>query len=256
MQFEGANVVVTGAARGIGAALGQRFHAGGANVVFADVIDPAGATSGLERAAGVVADVSSEAGNIALIRAAEDAFGPIDLFFANAGIMGPTDLGAPQAEWDLTFNVNVNAHRWAAAHLLDGWLTRGRGYFCSTASAAGLLAQVGAPAYTVTKRAAVAFAEWLAITYGARGIGVSCLCPQGVRTDMLTSSPRGEEFMKAVGDVLMPEAVADITVAAIEQDRFLILPHPEVQQYVMNKATNIERWLGGMRKVHALYSAG
>ncbi len=255
MQFEGANVVVTGAARGIGAALGQRFHAGGANVVFADVLDPAGATSGLERAAGVVADVSSEAGNVDLIRAAEEAFGPIDLFFANAGIQGPTDLNAPQAEWDLAFNVNVNAHRWAAAHLLDGWLARGRGYFCSTASAAGLLTQIGSPAYTLTKRAAVAFAEWLAITYGGRGIGVSCLCPQGVRTDMLSSTPRGEEFMKAVGEVLQPDEVANITAEAIEQDRFLVLPHPEVQKYVMNKATDIDRWIGGMRKLQALYSA-
>jgi len=256
MQFEGANIVVTGAARGIGAALAQRFHAGGANVVFADVIDPAEATSGLERAAGVVADVSSEAGNVTLISAAEEAFGPIDLFFANAGIIGPTDLGAPQADWDLAFNVNVNAHRWAASHLLDGWLARGRGYFCSTASAAGLLTQVGSPAYTLTKRAAVALAEWLAITYGARGIGVSCLCPQGVRTDMLTSAPRGEEFMKAVGDVLQPEEVADITADAIEHDRFLILPHPEVQRYMMNKATDIDRWLGGMRKLQAFYSGG
>lgn len=255
MQFEGANVVVTGAARGIGAALGQRFHAGGANVVFADVIDPTEATSGLDRAAGVVADVSSESGNVALIRAAEDAFGPIDLFFANAGIMGPTELGAPESEWDLAFNVNVNAHRWAASHLVDGWLARGRGYFGSTASAAGLLAQVGSPAYTLTKRAAVAFAEWLSITYGGRGISVTCLCPQGVRTDMLTSSHRGEEFMKAVGDVLEPEDVANITAEAIEQERFLVLPHPEVQKYVMNKASDIDRWLGGMRKLQAFYSA-
>ena len=254
MQLEGANVVVTGAARGIGAALAQRFHAGGANVVFADVIDPAEATNGLERAAGVVADVSSEVGNVTLISAAEQAFGPIDLFFANAGIIGPTDLGAPQADWDLAFNVNVNAHRWAASHLLDGWLARGRGYFCSTASAAGLLTQIGSPAYALTKRAAVAFAEWLAITYGAHGIGVSCLCPQGVHTDMLASTPRGEEFIKAVGDVLSPEEVANITADAIEHDQFLILPHPEVQKYVMNKATDIDRWLGGMRKLQAFYS--
>lgn len=256
MQFEGANVVVTGAARGIGAALAQRFHAGGANVVFADVIDPAKATNGLERAAGVVADVSSEGGNVTLISTAEQAFGPIDLFFANAGIIGPTDLGAPQADWDLAFNVNVNAHRWAASHLLDSWLARGRGYFCSTASAAGLLTQIGSPAYALTKRAAVAFAEWLAITYGAHGIGVSCLCPQGVHTDMLASAPRGEEFMKAVGDVLSPEEVANITADAIEHDQFLILPHPEVQKYVMNKATDIDRWLGGMRKLQAFYSGG
>jgi prepilin-type processing-associated H-X9-DG protein len=252
MQLAGANVVVTGAARGIGAALGRRFHAGGANVVFADVFDPAGATTGLDRAVAVVADVSSEDGNVALIRAAEAAFGPIDLFFANAGIAGGVDLGTAEQDWELTFNVNVNAHRWAAKHLLDEWLARGHGYFCSTASAAGLLAQIGSAPYTVSKRAAVAFAEWLAITYGDRGLRVSCLCPQGVNTDMLQQSlGGGTDVVRASGAVLEPDEVADITADAIAEERFLILPHPEVYDFVLRKATDVERWLAGMRKLQA-----
>jgi NAD(P)-dependent dehydrogenase (short-subunit alcohol dehydrogenase family) len=252
MDLNGANVVVTGAARGIGAALARRFHDGGANVVAADVLDPAGTTAGLERAVGVVADVSTEEGNVELIRAAEEAFGPIDLFFANAGIGGGVDLSTPEQDWELTFNVNVNAHRWAAKHLLDEWLARGHGYFCSTASAAGLLAQIGSAPYTVTKRAAVAFAEWLAITYGDRGVRVSCLCPQGVNTDMLQMSlGGGTDVVRASGAVLEPEEVADIVADAIAEERFLILPHPEVYDFALRKATDIERWLAGMRKLQA-----
>jgi len=252
MQLEGANVVVTGAARGIGAALVRRFHAGGANVVAADVLDPAGAFSGLDRAAGMIADVSTEAGNKALVEAAEQAFGPIDLFFANAGVAIGTDLTTPEDVWALAFDVNVNAHRWAAKYLLDGWLARGHGYFCSTASAAGLLSQIGSSPYSVTKRAAVAFAEWLSISYGARGITVSCLCPQGVNTDMLRIPiGGGTDVVKASGAVLEPEAVADITADAIADDRFLILPHPEVQHYMVRKVTDIERWLSGMRRLQA-----
>ena len=135
---------------------------------------------------GLTADISSEAGNVALIEQAEAAFGPIDLFFANAGIGGGTDLESTTEEaWAKVFDINVNAHRWAAKHLLPGWLAAGEGYFCSTASAAGLLIQIGSAPYTITKRAAVAFAEWLAVTYGDRGLRVSCLCPQGVNTEML-----------------------------------------------------------------------
>ena len=133
----------------------------------------------------MTADVSTEAGNVALIEQAEAAFGPIDLFFANAGIGGGTDLTTTEEAWQQAFDVNVNAHRWAAKHLLAGWLARGEGYFCSTASAAGLLLQIGSAPYSVTKRAAVAFAEWLSVTYGAQGLRVSCLCPQGVNTEML-----------------------------------------------------------------------
>ena len=151
----------------------------------ADVGDVEAVAAELPHGLGVQADISTEAGNVELIEQAEAAFGPIDLFFANAGVGGGTDLSTPEADWRHAFDVNVNAHRWAVNHLLDGWLARGEGYFCSTASAAGLLLQIGSAPYTLTKRAAVAFAEWLAVTYGERGLRVSCLCPQGVNTEML-----------------------------------------------------------------------
>lgn len=257
MELRGANVVITGAARGIGAALARRMHAAGANVVVADLLDPEPVAAELDRGVGVVADVSSEQGNIDLIAAAREAFGAVDLFFANAGIASGADLSTPEDEWAQAVDVNVNAHRWAAKHLLDEWLGRGHGYFCSTASAAGLLAQIGSVAYTVTKRAAVAFAEWLSITYGDRGIRVSCLCPQGVNTAMLAGPPGGSaDVVRAAGVVLEPTDVADAVVAAIAEERFLILPHPEVQGFVVRKATDHERWLAGMRRLQARVIAG
>lgn len=252
MDLNGANVVVTGAARGIGAALARRFHDAGANVVVADVLDPGTVAAGLERAVGMVADVATEAGNAALVAAAREAFGPIDLFFANAGVAIGVDLDTPEDEWNLAFDVNVNAHRWAAKYLLDEWLERGEGYFCSTASAAGLLAQIGSAPYTVTKRAAVAFAEWLSITYGDRGVKVSCLCPQGVNTAMLDASiGGGTDVVRASGAVLEPEDVANIVADAIADERFLILPHPEVQDFVERKATDHARWMAGMRRLQS-----
>lgn len=254
MDLQGRHVVVTGAARGIGAALARRFHAGGANVVVADRDSPADVAAELERSIGVTADISTEAGNVALIEAAEAAFGPIDLFFANAGIGGGTDLDTPEADWEQAFAINVHAHRWAAKHLVPGWLARGEGYFCSTASAAGVLAQIGSAPYTMTKRAAVAFAEWLSITYGRHGINVSCLCPQGVNTEMLRSGDGlggGTDVVRTAGVVLEPERVADIVADAIAAEQFLILPHPEVRDYMMRKADDPDRWLGGMRKLQA-----
>jgi NAD(P)-dependent dehydrogenase (short-subunit alcohol dehydrogenase family) len=254
MELSAAHVVVTGAAAGIGEALARRFHAAGARVVLADVVDPAQVAAGLPGSLGVVADVASEAGNDALIAAAEDAFGPVDLFFANAGVALGTDLSTSEADWQRAFDVNVNAHRWAAARLLDGWLARGAGYFCSTASAAGLLAQVGSAPYTLTKRAAVAFAEWLSITYGDRGIRVTCLCPQGVDTAMLRESlGGGTDAVRASGAVMQPAEVAELTAAAIAEERFLVLPHPEVREYALRKATDIERWLKGMRRLNARF---
>ncbi len=256
MDLQDRHVVVTGAGRGIGAALARRFHAGGARVTIADLAGATDVAASLgERAVGITADVASEAGNVTLIEQAEAAFGPIDLFFANAGIGGGTDLASTSEDaWQQTFDINVNAHRWAAKHLLPGWLAAGEGYFCSTASAAGLLAQIGSAPYTVTKRAAVAFAEWLAITYGDRGLRVSCLCPQGVNTDMLRGSEQlggGASVVRSAGDVLEPEVVADIVADAIADERFLILPHPQVQQFMQRKADDPDRWLAGMRKLQA-----
>lgn len=255
MDLRDRHVVVTGAARGIGAALARRFHAGGARVVVADLDGVATVADELTGAVGIVADISTEAGNVALIEHAEAAFGPIDLFFANAGIVGGTDIeGTTEDAWGHAFDVNVNAHRWAAKHLLGGWLARGEGYFCSTASAAGLLLQIGSAPYTVTKRAAVAFAEWLAVTYGDRGLCVSCLCPQGVNTEMLRAGDGlggGSQVVRSAGAVLEPEQVADVVAQAIADERFLILPHPEVHDYLRRKADDPERWLRGMRKLQA-----
>jgi NAD(P)-dependent dehydrogenase (short-subunit alcohol dehydrogenase family) len=257
MDLAGRHVVVTGAARGIGAALARRFHADGANVVIADLDGVASVADELTRAVGIIADVSTEAGNVALIDHAESVFGPIDLFFANAGVGGGTDLDTPEDAWQHAFDVNVNAHRWAAKHLLPGWLARGEGYFCSTASAAGVLIQIGSAPYTLTKRAAVAFAEWLSVTYGSRGLRVSCLCPQGVNTDMLRGGGDfggGAELVRTVGVVLEPEQVADVVARAIADELFLILPHPEVHDYMVVKADNPERWLAGMRKLQARFT--
>ncbi|MBI5090565.1 MAG: SDR family oxidoreductase [Actinobacteria bacterium] len=263
MDLAGRHVVVTGAAGGIGKALATRFHQAGAQVVAAD-IDEAGARRTAAEldaarpgsAAGVGADVGSEAGNVALIRAAEDRFGQIDLFFANAGVGMGSLLDTPEDVWETAFNVNTHSHRWAAKHLVPGWLARGEGYFCSTASAAGLLSQIGSAPYTLTKHAAVAFAEWLSITYGDAGVRVSCLCPQGVNTNMLNAGDiagagPASSVVRASGRVLEPADVAEVVFDAITDERFLILPHPEVLTYLQRKTGDVDRWLAGMRKLQA-----
>ena len=203
----------------------------------------------------VAGDLGTESGNQQLVASAEDAFGPIDLFFANAGVAVGSDLSTPEADWELSFNVNVHAHRWAAKYLLPGWLARGEGYFCSTASAAGLLTQIGSAPYSLTKHAAVAFAEWMSITYGDKGIRVSCLCPQGVNTNMLNGGPitgsGAGDVVRAAGVVLEPDDVAEVAVAVIRAETFLILPHPEVLTYAQRKTGDYDRWLAGMRKLQA-----
>ncbi len=253
MDFTGRNIVVTGAGRGIGEALAREFHQRGANVVVADVAGAQGVASSMERATAITADVSTEDGNQALVEAAREALGTIDLFFANAGVgTGGGVVETPEDDWDLAFAVNVHAHRWAAKYLLPEWLERGDGYFCSTASAAGLLLQIGSGPYTLTKRAAVAFAEYMAVTYGDAGIKVTCLCPQGVNTAMLNGADdavSGGNVVRAAGVVLEPADVARDVADAIEAERFFVLPHPEVADYMALKASDPERWLGGMRKL-------
>lgn len=203
----------------------------------------------------VVADVSLEEENERLVHEARQRAGSIDVFFANAGVGMGTDLSSSEVDWTTSFDVNVHAHRWAAKYLLPEWLAAGRGYFASTASAAGVLAQIGSAPYSVTKHAAVAFAEWLSITYGSRGITVSCLCPQGVNTAMLRGGDRpgidsnAGNVVRAAGVVLEPSEVADIVHDAMVAERFFIYPHSEVADYVKVKANEHERWLGGMRKL-------
>ncbi len=267
MEFAGAGVVVTGAAGGIGEALARRFHALGSTVVVADVLEKGvrGVADSLnsirpDSALAVVADLRSEDGNRRLIETAQEhlsQFGSrsgIDLFFANAGVGTGTFVeSTPEADWDLAFDVNVHAHRWAAKYLLPRWLERGSGYFCSTASAAGLLAQIGSAPYSVTKHAAVAFAEWMSLTYGDRGVRVSCLCPQGVNTRMLSGGDIGDsragDVVRSAGVVLEPEQVAHVVAEAIIVERFLILPHPEVHDFEIKKTADRDRWLAGMRKL-------
>jgi NAD(P)-dependent dehydrogenase (short-subunit alcohol dehydrogenase family) len=270
VELNGAHVVITGAAGGIGKALAERFHRAGARAVVVADVNGAGAEAVAEAlnadrpdtALGVQADIATAAGNATLIGAARDAFGEIDLFFANAGIGGGVDLETPWAQWSAAFDVNINAHIHAAQLLVPAWIERGHGYFCSTASAAGLLSQIGSGPYSVTKHAAVAFAEWLSITYHDRGLRVSCLCPMGVNTNMLSSGEPGSvdriggDVVRAAGAVLEADDVADVVLAAIEAERFMILPHPEVATFEQRKATDRERWLTGMRRLQATVLGG
>ena len=271
MEFAGAGIVVTGAAGGIGEALARRFHALGSTVVVADVLEK-GVRSVADdlnavrpdSALAVVADLRSEEGNRQLVETAHhslsqhgrdgDSKSGIDLFFANAGVgTGNFVESTSEDDWELAFDVNIHAHRWAAKYLLPRWLERGSGYFCSTASAAGLLAQIGSAPYSVTKHAAVAFAEWMSLTYGDRGVRVSCLCPQGVNTRMLSGGDLGDsragDVVRSAGVVLEPEQVAHIVAEAIVAERFLILPHPEVHDFETKKTADRDRWLAGMRKL-------
>jgi NAD(P)-dependent dehydrogenase (short-subunit alcohol dehydrogenase family) len=249
-------VVVTGAGSGIGAALARRFAAEGGRVVVND-IDADAARQVADGVAGLTAvpgDAASEAGVAALIDAARAELGEIDLYCANAGVArGTVHSGTgdipDEADWDSSWQVNVMAHVRAARLLLGPWLERGSGHLISTVSAAGLLSMVGAAPYSVTKHGALAFAEWLALTYGHRGVTVQAICPQGVRTGMLDGSdPQAEAVL---GDsVITPEAVADAVVAGLASGQFLILPHPEVAAMYAARAADPDRWLRGMNKLH------
>jgi NAD(P)-dependent dehydrogenase (short-subunit alcohol dehydrogenase family) len=266
MKVAGRVAIVTGGGGGIGGALAEELAAQGAQVVVADlnatgaqaVADKINATSpGSAVAAG--ADVSDTAAIRDLITLAEKEFGPVDLYFANAGIVGVLGLEASEADWDQSIDVNLRAHIRAAQLLIPGWVERGEGYFVSTASAAGLLTQIGSATYSVTKHAAVGFAEWLAIVYGDSGVRVSCLCPMGVNTELLyagekTGDPRGIAATRQVtsaGEVLEPVQVARDVLAAVDEERFLILPHAAVLDMFQQKAADYERWLRGMRRYQA-----
>jgi NAD(P)-dependent dehydrogenase (short-subunit alcohol dehydrogenase family) len=249
------NVVVTGAGSGIGAALARRFAAERPRaLVLADVNLEAvqGVAQEVDGVA-VQTDVGREEEIVQLIAQARETGGPVDVFFSNAGIPGP-DGGPPEAaeeEWDRAWRVNVMAHVWAARALVPEMVERGDGYLLSTASAAGILTQVGALVYSVTKHAAVAVAEWLAITYGDSGVKVSCLCPMGVRTPMLEMAlgdPIGSAALLQ-DELLEPEDVAEAVVAGMREERFLIFPHPQLAKYMTFKASENERWLRGMRRM-------
>lgn len=251
-------LVVTGGASGIGRALARRFADEGARGVVVADLDGDGAQDVADEIGGlgVACDVAVEAQVADLVARAASAFGPVDLFCANAGVAVGTDEAAPDAEWDLALAVNVKAHVYAARALLPAWLERGEGYFLATASAAGLLTQIGSAPYAVSKHAAVAFAEWLSVTYGDRGIRVSCLCPMGVKTAMTAGDGLATDIVATAGTMLEPEEVAATVVEGLQAERFLILPHPEVQTFFARKADDYDRWLAGMRRLQARVSAG
>ncbi|WP_335937160.1 SDR family oxidoreductase [Streptomyces sp. PTD5-9] len=237
----GAGVVVTGAGGGIGAALARRFAAEGARVVVNDLDGARIAKLAEETGAVAVAGDAS-----LTLDAARDALdGVVDVYCANAGLASPGDAFADEEVWAAAWDVNVMAQVRAARALLPDWLERGGGRFVSTASAAGLLTMIGAAPYSVTKHGAVAFAEWLSLTYRHRGVKVHAICPQGVRTDMLTAAGSAGELVLAP-TAIEPEAVADALFAAMAEDRFLVLPHPEVAGFHQARAGDPDRWLGSM----------
>jgi NAD(P)-dependent dehydrogenase (short-subunit alcohol dehydrogenase family) len=249
MDLKSANVVVTGGGSGIGRALARRAAAEAARVVVND-LDTASAEEAAAEVGGlaVPGDVSNAEGTEQLVSAARREFGEIDLFCANAGVAPPGGVEAPDEAWAHAWDLNVMAHVHAARALLPGWLERGRGHLLATVSAAGLLTMLGAAAYSATKHAALAFAEWLSITYGDRGITVQALCPQGVRTDMLERSGAAASLLLQ-DEAIEPEQVADAAMDGLRDGRFLILPHQEVGRYYAARATEPDRWLAGMRKL-------
>jgi NAD(P)-dependent dehydrogenase (short-subunit alcohol dehydrogenase family) len=276
VELAGKVVIVTGAGSGIGRALAVRFAAeGAAGVAVADL-----EADRMERTVALIAedggaalpfrcDVSREADVQALVAATVDAYGPVDLFCSNAGIAVGGGVEVPDGEWQRIWEINLMAHVYAARAVLPSMIDRGEGYLLNTASAAGLLTNLGAAPYAVTKHAAVALAEWLAVTHGDQGIKVSCLCPQGVATRMLLgddadddgavaagapaagADDAGQSSVVAAGAVLTPAQVADAVVAGLADERFLILPHPEVAEYVRKKAADPDRWIGGMQRFQA-----
>ncbi len=251
MKIEAKVAIVTGAANGIGRALARALHQERAIVISAD-LDPAITGTGANDTGepGIQADVSQESEVVRLVNAVTKEHGRVDIFCSNAGIMVEGGPEVPDTDWQRIIGVNVMAHIYASRAVLPGMLERGEGYFLQTVSAAGLLSQIGSAPYAVTKHAALAYAEWLSITYGDRGIRVSAICPQGVRTAMLLQSETGPaRFL--TGGAVTPEQVAEAAVRGIEAENFLILPHPEVAEYFRRKATDYDRWLRGMRRLQA-----
>lgn len=253
MELNGKTIVLTGAASGIGAAMARRFAEESPGALVLVDIDP-----GVRRiaeelgATGAIADVSVGDAVEHLVADVRSDHGHIDLFCSNAGIATGAGIDASPDTWQRTWDVNVMAHVHAARAVLPGMLERGAGYLLNTASAAGLLTNIGDAPYSVTKHAAVALAEWISVTYGDRGVKVSCLCPQGVRTPMLLGGVDdghlGAHLVAAQG-LIEPEECAEAVIAGLREERFLILPHPEVAEYVSFKANDIDKWLRGMRKL-------
>jgi NAD(P)-dependent dehydrogenase (short-subunit alcohol dehydrogenase family) len=250
MELKGSVTVVTGGASGIGRALCQRFAAEGARgIVVADMNEEgARAVAAEVKGIAVGCDVGLEEQIVNLVRRAEEAFGPIDLFCSNAGLATKGGAEASDPDWKRNWDVHVMSHVYAARAVLPGMLKRGRGYLLNTASAAGLLTEMGSAPYSVTKHAAVAFAEWLSIQHYEAGIRVSCLCPMGVTTNMLAVDDPHVNYLKLTA--VTAEHVAEECVKAIREERFLILPHPEVKEFYAYRANDTDRWMNGMRRLN------
>ena len=243
-------IVITGAASGIGRALAIRFKAEGAKQIVAVDINIAGAQETAEMIGGVAmnADVSKEEDILRVIEETEAQVGPIDLFCSNAGVGMAESLDSSNREWQMSWDINVMSHLYAARHLVPRMVARGGGYFLNTSSAAGLLNQIGGAAYGVTKHAAVGFGEWLAIHHQHEGIKVSMLCPQAVRTPMTDSD--NDAIAAAVSNgMIEPEELAESVVEGLREESFVILPHPIVLDFMRNKTANYDRWIGGMNKL-------
>ena len=252
MRLANKVVVVTGGANGIGRALCRRFAAEGAKAVVVADVQASMAERVADEVGGIAVqtDVAQEADVIRLVELVTKKYGVIDLFCSNAGVGVSGGVNAPDVDWERSWQVNVMAHVYSARAVLPGMFARGEGYLLQTVSAAGLLTQLGSAPYSVTKHAALAFAEWLAITHGDQGIKVSALCPMGVRTDMLKRAEfGGGAFL--LESALEPEQVADHVVKGLDEETFLILPHPEVAEFFARKATEYDRWLRGMRRLQA-----
>ena len=252
MEVENKRVIITGSANGIGSSLSHTFKDRNVESMILVDLDELNNTKLSNELGGIPykADVGSENDIIKLVEFAKQEMGGIDIFCSNAGISGAGGLlNTSNEDWSNIWNVNVMSHIHAAKHTLPIMLEQGSGYFMNTASAAGLLTQLGAAGYSVTKSAAVSFAEWLKITYGERGIGVSCLCPQGVRTPMVEDAPEIVGSLVSIDGLLEPDVVANEVIECIEKDQFLITPHPEVLEYMKIKASDPDRWINGMQSL-------
>ena len=250
MELKNKIIVITGAGSGIGRALAVRFHAEGAKaVVSVDInFENAQETAAMVGGAAMSADVAKEEDILRVIEATEADIGPINLFCSNAGVGMGEDLTSPNSEWQMIWDINVMSHVYAARHLVPRMVARGGGYLMNTSSAAGLLNQIGGAAYGVTKHAAVGFGEWVAIHHQHEGIKVSMLCPQAVRTPM-TEVANDATAAAASNGMIEPAELAETVVEELRKESFIILPHPIVLEYMRNKTTNYDRWIGGMNKL-------